>query len=71
MESWKEFIRKALVAIAMGKIHNPHRFWQTRFYPGEIMLASIANNQNEKEARDRQTFRSTETVSNLPSEAEL
>jgi len=24
MESWKEFIRKALVAIAMGKIHNPH-----------------------------------------------
>lgn len=24
MESWKEFIRKALVAIAMGKIHHPH-----------------------------------------------
>jgi hypothetical protein len=24
MESWKDFIRRALSAIAMGKIHNPH-----------------------------------------------
>jgi hypothetical protein len=24
MESWKKFIRRALSAISMGKIHNPH-----------------------------------------------
>lgn len=29
------------------------RFWRTRFYPGELMLASVANNQDEREARDR------------------
>ena len=29
------------------------RFWRTRFYPGEMMLASVANNQNEREARSR------------------
>ncbi|MFP5270987.1 hypothetical protein [Coleofasciculus sp.] len=34
-------------------IEKGGRFWRTRFYPGEMMLASIANNQNEKEARDR------------------
>jgi hypothetical protein len=29
------------------------RFWRTRFYPGELMLASVANNQDEREARAR------------------
>nr|WP_236117274.1 hypothetical protein [Hassalia byssoidea] len=29
------------------------RFWRTRFYPGEMMLASVANNQDEREARER------------------
>jgi hypothetical protein len=29
------------------------RFWRTRFYPGEMMLASVANNQDEREARAR------------------
>ena len=29
------------------------RFWRTRFYPAEMMLASVANNLQEKEARDR------------------
>jgi hypothetical protein len=29
------------------------RFWRSRFYPGEMMLASVANNQNEREARSR------------------
>jgi hypothetical protein len=29
------------------------RFWRTRFYPGEMMLASVANNHDEREARER------------------
>ncbi|WP_227788727.1 hypothetical protein [Nodularia sp. LEGE 04288] len=29
------------------------RFWRTRFYPGELMLATVANNQDEREARER------------------
>ena len=32
-------------------IEKGGRFWRTRFYPGEMMLASIANNQNEKSER--------------------
>lgn len=29
------------------------RFWPTRFYPGEMVLASLANNQEERRARQR------------------
>ena len=34
-------------------IEKGGRFWQTRFYPGEMLLGSVANNQAEKEARER------------------
>ena len=34
-------------------IEKGGRFWQARFYPGEMILASVANNQSEKEARAR------------------
>ena len=29
------------------------RYWQTRFYPGEMVLSSLANNQEERRARKR------------------
>ena len=34
-------------------IEKDGRFWKTRFYPGEMMLASVANNQDEQMARNR------------------
>lgn len=34
-------------------IEKDGRFWRTRFYPGEMTLASVANNQDEQAARDR------------------
>ncbi len=34
-------------------IETHGRFWKTRFYPGDMMLASIANNPAEQAARDR------------------
>jgi len=32
-------------------IERDNKFWQTRFYPGEMILASIANNKEEKMPR--------------------
>lgn len=34
-------------------IERNGRYWQCRFYPGEMILASVANNQAELNARDR------------------
>ena len=34
-------------------IEKAGRFWRTRFYPGEMILASLANNQEERKARAR------------------
>ncbi|MGA9378529.1 MAG: hypothetical protein WBV73_07135 [Phormidium sp.] len=34
-------------------IEKGGRFWQTQFYPGEMVLASVANNQTELMARAR------------------
>jgi hypothetical protein len=34
-------------------IETGGRFWRTRYYPGEMMLSSVANNQDEREARER------------------
>jgi hypothetical protein len=34
-------------------IEKDGRFWRTRFYPSEMTLASVANNQDEQAARDR------------------
>jgi hypothetical protein len=34
-------------------IEKEGKYWQTRFYPGEMILASLANNQEERKARAR------------------
>jgi GTPase SAR1 family protein len=34
-------------------IEKEGRYWPTRFYPGEMILASLANNQEERKARQR------------------
>jgi hypothetical protein len=47
------FLPRAADLYSCWLIERGGRFWRTRFYPGEMMLASIANNQNEREARDR------------------
>jgi hypothetical protein len=47
------FLPKASDLYSCWLLEKGGRFWRTRFYPGEMMLASIANNQNEKSARDR------------------
>src|SRR4028118_801078 len=49
----ESFLPRAADLYSCWLIEKGGRFWRSRFYPGEMMLASIANNQNEKEARDR------------------
>jgi hypothetical protein len=34
-------------------VETSGRYWQTRFYPGEMILATVANNQSELQARTR------------------
>lgn len=47
------FLPRAADLYSCWLIEKGGRFWRTKFYPGEMMLASIANNQNERSARDR------------------
>lgn len=49
----ESFLPRAADLYSCWLIEKGGRFWRSRFYPGEMMLASVANNQNEKEARDR------------------
>jgi len=34
-------------------LEQDNRFWTTRYYPGEMMLASVANSQDEQASRSR------------------
>ena len=34
-------------------VERSNQFWSTHFYPGEMSLASVANNQKERQARNR------------------
>ncbi|MGB3204217.1 MAG: ATP-binding protein [Crinalium sp.] len=47
------FLPKSADLYSCWLLEKGGRFWQTRFYPGEMTLGALANNQNEKEARDR------------------
>lgn len=44
-------------------IESGGRFWRTRFYPGEMLLAAVANHHSERAARDRvlQQYPSTQS----------
>lgn len=47
------FLPKASELYSCWLIETKGRFWKTRFYPAEMLLASVANNQNEQAARTR------------------
>ncbi|HEY9853876.1 MAG TPA: hypothetical protein V6D28_30685 [Leptolyngbyaceae cyanobacterium] len=47
------FLPKATELCSNWLIEKGGRFWQTQFYPGEMVLASVANNQTELMARAR------------------
>jgi hypothetical protein len=59
------FLPKASDLYSCWLLEKGGRFWRTRFYPGEMMLASIANNQNEKSARDRIMARYPRTLKGM------
>lgn len=47
------FLPRAAELYSNWLIEKGGRFWQTRYYPGEMILASVANNQAELMARAR------------------
>ncbi len=47
------FLPRAADLCSNWLIEKGGRFWQTQYYPGEMILASVANNPAEQAARDR------------------
>jgi hypothetical protein len=47
------FLPRAADLYSNWLIEKGGRFWQSRYYPGEMILASVANNQAELMARAR------------------
>jgi hypothetical protein len=47
------FLPKASELYSCWLVEKEGRFWRVRYYPGDMILASIANNQDEQAARRR------------------
>jgi hypothetical protein len=60
--STEAFLPRASELFSYWLIEKDSRFWQCRFYPSEMMLASVANNQEEQAARRRIMAKHPDTV---------
>lgn len=48
-----KFLPRASQLYSNWLIERSGKFWQCRYYPGEMVLATVANNQSEQKARER------------------
>ncbi len=48
-----KFLPRASELYSNWLVERSGRFWQCRYYPGEMVLATVANNQPEQQARER------------------
>ncbi|MGK7875422.1 MAG: hypothetical protein AB4426_19615 [Xenococcaceae cyanobacterium] len=51
--STEHFLPRSSELYSNWLIERSGRFWQCRYYPGEMVLATVANNQAEQKARER------------------
>lgn len=59
------FLPKTSQLYSCWLVETGGRFWRTRFYPAEMLLASVANEQSEKAARNRVMARYPHTLKGM------